>query len=422
MESTYRLAAHKRLRSASGSSWDTEASLANAGLSGVIADLYTTDRRMDGVSTSARQREGVKAILAIYEIDCSIESSNKATKQVSQERNLDDDLFDPTPAPSMRLVELSAVHDFQDEAKGDDFIDILHLDIDPDENLSFQIAMEGVAPMLHVDQSVDRQMTGASRKHEISDVMPLLAVDRQVEEWTRDPSLAPKPLTPMEMMLETDRIVNGTNERIYERKVSALIGDLLRIDKSVDVLFMPNIFDDIFGTPPTPAGFDESQLPPIITVDATDSAEEEKVPCRSDNGDESAYELQVQGVIQELLGIDQSVRGDDSAENEEPDIRSILDLFKVDVEVATAAAKASVPSKGQGTPPISAGTSQKAIPKRSIFSAKELKNAREPKSIIGTTSVVSRKKRIGSISLADTVKTADLPSKREPLDASADRN
>jgi len=429
-----------------------EAELAAAGLTGILADLYSMDRRVDGVADAFRTKDEVAAILELYNIDVTVGRGRTKKSSSSGANNSDDldscdkillDLFkvdalvdtggkggsalesadgserlfvDPHEAAAMRQVQLYAARDLHDEARIGAIMDLLRTDLDIDGKRHHDIGMEGVQALLDVDRSIDGNKAASCRQHDISDILPLCVVDRAVDRHKSKGSSLGKqssvPTDPMEYMLYVDRLVDGTTFRKSQDKINEMIGDLRKVDESVDKIFMPDIFagfggsnshDDVSNLPPPPVFEDEPNADTAI----------------KENTDNTSYEHQTRDAIGHLLEVDQEVGVGHKVhvERQDPEVLVMLDLFRVDIEVDKAKL-AALKSIGFGGSNASAPPSPIATPQenegeneskrtRSIFSTKEKRHSMEhaagTNKILGTTTRVNPRKKIGSIPLGEIV-------------------
>ena len=431
-----------------------EAELAAAGLTGVMADLYSVDRRMDGVADACRTKDDVAAILELYNIDVTVGHARKKSSTNGGESDAGDngvdlcdrillDLFkvdtlietggkggsnsdgnsdsgerlfvDPHEAAAMRQVQLYAARDLHDEARIGAIMDLLRTDLDIDGKRHHDIDMEGIQALLDVDRSIDGGKAASCRQHDISDILPLLVVDQAVDRRKSKGSSFGKqssvPTDPMEYMMYVDRLVDGTTFRKSQDKINEMIGDLRRVDESVDKIFMPDIFgdfggnnsqDDVRNLPPPPVFDDEPS-----NVNSTSN----------DNTKDASYEQQTRDAIGQLLEVDQEVGAGHKAEKrDDPEMLIMLELFKVDVEVDKVKL-AALKAMGGGGSNASALPSPTTSPrgnaegegqsKRIIFSSKEKRHSMEhaagTSNIVGTTTRVNPRKKIGSIPLGEVV-------------------
>ena len=427
-----------------------EAELAAAVLAGVMADLYSMDRRMDGVGDACRTKDDVAAILELYNIDVTVGHAKKksSTSGESDDDNVVDscdkillDLFkvdtlvetggkvgstsdgssdsgerlfvDPHEAAAMRQVQLYAARDLHDETRIGAIMDLLRTDLDIDGKRHHDIDMEGIQALLDVDRSIDGSKAASCRQHDISDILPLLVVDQAVDRHKSTGSSfgeqSSVPTDPMEYMMYVDRLVDGSTFRKSQDKINEMIGDLRKIDESVDKIFMPDIFggfgsskDDVSNLPPPPPVFDDES-----NVNTTSN----------DNTTDASYEHQTRDAIGQLLDVDQEVGAGHKAEKrDDPEMLVMLELFKVDIEVDKVKL-AALKSMGGGGSNASAPPSPAASlhdnaqgegqSKRRIFSSKEKRHSMEhaagTSNIVGTTTRVNPRKKIGSIPLGEVV-------------------
>mmetsp|Transcript_835 Transcript_835/g.1760 ORF Transcript_835/g.1760 Transcript_835/m.1760 type:complete len:476 (-) Transcript_835:1055-2482(-) len=425
-----------------------EAELAAAGLAGIIADLYAMDRRVDGVTDASRARDEVAAILELYNIDVNVDTAQAKKAEVGVVASIrdicdsilidlwsvdnivknarmgdnsaytdvygqeDNHFVDPHEAAALRQIQLFAARDLHNEARIGDIVELLRNDIAIDGQRHHDIDMEGVDTLLAVDQSVDGSKAASCRQHDISDVLCLLEVDRAVDRRKSEANTAPTgPKDPMEAMFEIDCLVDGTKEHNKEEMVEAMISDLRRVDLSVDKIFMPDIFgmmganDSASSQARGEDHIDQLPPPPVFDDDNEDTAGERSIVSSKEKSGESAYSRQTRDAIRKLSEVDQEVDSNKktSRRTEEPEMHIMLDLFKVDLEVDKAKMAAFASSGiSSGTSNSPAAHRRHSGPKRSIFTSKE-KEGSKVSNIIGTTTVVNNKKRIGSIPLGQVV-------------------
>ena len=431
-----------------------EAELAAAGLTGVMADLYSMDRRMNGVADACRAKDDVAAILELYNIDVTVGHARKKSSTngdqsdggdngvdlcdkilldlfkvdtlvetggkvgLTSDGNSDSDerLFvDPHEAAAMRQVKLYAARDLHDEARIGAIMDLLRTDLDINGKRHHDIDMEGIQALLDIDRSIDGSKAASCRQHDISDILPLLMVDQAVDRRKSKGSSFGKqssvPTDPMEYMMYVDRLVDGTTFRKSQDKINEMIGDLRKVDESVDKIFMPDIFGG-FGS--NHSQDDVSNLPPPPVFDDESNAN----TTSNDNTKDSSYEHQTRDAIGRLLEVDQEVGAGHKAEKrDDPEMLIMLELFKVDIEVDKVKL-AALKSMGGGGSNASAPPSPTASPqenaqegegqsKRRIFSSKEKRHSMEhaagTSNIVGTTTRVNPRKKIGSIPLGEVV-------------------
>mmetsp|Transcript_15775 Transcript_15775/g.45449 ORF Transcript_15775/g.45449 Transcript_15775/m.45449 type:complete len:698 (-) Transcript_15775:171-2264(-) len=420
-----------------------EAELAAAGLTGILADLYSMDRRIDGAADACRTKDDVAAILELYNIDVKMGHARKKSTSdatgiaaegdgdlcdkilldlfqvdtlvenagksglVSENEDAGERLFvDPHEAAAMRQVQLHAARDLHDEARIGAIMDLLRTDLDIDGRRHHDTDMEGIQALLNVDRSIDGSKAASCLQHDISDVLPLLEVDQIVDRHKSKGAAFKQqssvPSDPMEYMVYVDRLVDGTTFRKSQEKINEMFGDLRRNDESVDSLFMPDIFggfgDDVSNLPPPPVFDDESN----------------SNTGNKDNVSETPYERQTREAIGQLLEVDQEVgAGHKAGRRDDPEMLVMLDLFKVDIEVdkAKLAALKSIGGGGSNASappsPVSQENQGEGRSKRSIFSSKEKRSSMEhsagSSSIVGTTTRVNPRKKIGSIPLGEVV-------------------
>lgn len=425
-----------------------EAELAAAGLTGVLADLYSMDRRVDGVADACRAKDDVAALLELYNVDVTVGHARKKSSSSDGDDGVDFcdrillDLFkvdtliesggkvdatseangdsgerlfvDPHEAAAMRQVQLYAARDLHDEARIGAIMDLLRTDLDIDGKRHHDVDMEGIQALLDVDRSIDGSKAASCRQHDISDILPLLVVDQAVDRHKSKSSSFRKqssvPTDPMEYMMYVDRLVDGTTFRKSQDKINEMIGDLRKVDESVDKIFMPDFFggfgasdsqDNVSNLPPPPV-FDDEPYP--------------NAACK-DDANNASYEDQTRDAIGQLLEVDQKVGAGQKAEKrDDPEMLIMLELFKVDIEVDKVKLAALKSMGGGGSnasaPPSPAATPQENAqeegqPKRSIFSSREKRHSMEhsagTSNIIGTTTRVNPRKKIGSIPLGEVV-------------------
>ena len=418
-----------------------EAELAAAGLTGILADLYAMDRRIDGVSDACRTQDDVAAILELYNIDVTVGQARKKSSTgivadeggdlcdrillnlfqvdilvenarkdglISESEDAGEQLFvDPYEAAAIRSMQLFAARDLHDEARIGAIMDLLRTDLDIDGERHHDIGMEGIQALLDVDRSIDGSKAASARQHGVSDVLPLLEVDQCVDRHkSKGSAFEQQSSDPMEHILYVDRLVDGTTFRKSQDKINELIGYLQMVDESVDKIFMPDFF----------CGFGEGtsqDLPPPPVFDDESNVNTNSKKSISD----ALYERQTRDAISQLLEVDQEVGAGHKVEKrDDPEMLVMLDLFKVDIEVDKAklaaymsigggSSKASAPPSPAATPPENQGEGRS---KRAIFSSREKRHSREHsagtgKTIVGTTTRVNPRKKIGSIPLGEIV-------------------
>ena len=421
-----------------------EAELAAAGLTGILADLYAMDRCIDGTIDACRTKDDVAAILELYNIDVTVGQARKKSSTgivangggdvcdrillnlfqvdtlvenarkddlASKSKDAGKRLFvDPHEAAAIRSLQLFAARDLHDEARIGAIMDLLRTDLDIDGERHHDTDMEGIQALLDVDQSIDGSKAVSARQHGISDVLPLLEVDQCVDRHKSKGSAFEQqssvPSDPMEYILYVDRLVDGTTFRKSQDKINEIVGDLKRVDESVDKIFMP----DFFG------GFGEGtsqDLPPPPVFDDEPNVNTKSKKSTSD----ALYDHQTRDAIGQLLEVDQEVGAGHKAEKrDDPEMLVMLDLFKVDIEVDKAklaayisigggSSKTSALPSPATTPPENQGEGQS---KRAIFSSREKRHPMEHsagtgKTIVGTTTRVNHRKKIGSIPLGEIV-------------------